>query len=662
MIFITHEKNAYELFIKYLTNSYSKLKNLKSKVLKERIASYAEKKGFSDAQALSRHILSLPFQEMLGEIKLFMLDYYKLSLYRNVDQWDIIKHLVINKSIWGIDLKESKEDRELRQQETIRILGIESATGDEEYTAALRLFSIFQQKYTFDVTATESNPELIKEATNHIYSEDEVAKLGGQTRVVCFDRNNDDRFCLSEYIGKLVKFRDFSIFNDNPVDFFESRFHIVLCNNLSTFYPLPIVSSIIRKVIPIIRPGGLLLVKFPDDTFPLFEGLDTLGFGNVSLYRRTRDLFGKPGDSVISRCHDSIGNHLIYIKFLLLENQLKKAREEIDSIAETNKNSAKLNHLDGDLSILEGNFKKAMDSYKRALSLNRDFLATRFNICLLDFLAGRRDDAQKSISRMLKRIEDFNCNFSLLQKVFNVKFGYFSKICHMLNDIVGSNNRQGLGSLFSKIEAYGGYKIPIDSGNIPLLIEEKKDEGKIEDTSLKSERVNHPPKKQPVHFDAPALVSFLDKFSPAELGLSSKIIKLKKELPPQQKSFEELPRNTLPQKKHDAGFDDYDTKILWDPPVVITCNRASPGAKEFTISYTPGLPKPFMDSLNKFIDEEDLNGIMRLIYSAMPDAPDTQLDILRIISRLCRVFNNKIKKIKKSQMKKVSKRKIRHLT
>ena len=150
---------------------------------------------------------------------------------------------------------------DLRQQreKNLRCWSAGCARGEEAYSLVLLWKFILQERYPemkLSVTATDIDPEMIRQAQNAYYSFSSLKNLPLEWRQTAFDEI-EDQYCLRPVYRSPVAFQ---LGNVENVAFVQP-YHLVCCRNLVfTYFNLERQVLFLNKLHQHIMAGGVLVL------------------------------------------------------------------------------------------------------------------------------------------------------------------------------------------------------------------------------------------------------------------------------------------------------------------------------------------------------------------------------------------------------------------
>lgn len=208
----------YEEFKKaFYEHSGIDLNLYKEKQMKRRLTSLVERNGFSSFMDF--------FRATLKDHKLYQsfINYLTINVsefYRNPNQWEILKNIIIP------DLVKKKGSIE-----NIRIWSSACSTGEEPYTIVMILSNFFPLS-KIRILATDIDLDAIEKAKQGIYLSRSVKDLPAEYLKKYFVRVGEETYKISDDIKKCVEFRQLNLLRDP----YPKRMDLIVCRNVLIYF------------------------------------------------------------------------------------------------------------------------------------------------------------------------------------------------------------------------------------------------------------------------------------------------------------------------------------------------------------------------------------------------------------------------------------------
>lgn len=632
MITIAVKKEPCELFRNYLKSGYSVFSKMDDAGLEKLITTHAIKKGLYGADDYVNKAFTMPFQDMMRELKALCLKAYPLVLYRHKGSWDELNRLVLEKGIWGEEIFEHKKSLIMPTKPVVlNVLEAETATGEGIYTTIMKMRKILAKSVKFNLLAMDSDEELLKRAQQNSFSPDRMKNVPDTDLSLNFKQFDGENYSLVSEYTNMIKFLKMDLLKDDLSIFKDRKYFFVNSDNLAILYPRAVCRRIVEKIIPYMMLEGIMFLHFPDGEYMEFEGLDLLQGEGFQIYQRNRKPFKTKYDVEIQRRHDSLEGIIAYIDYLVSRRQYKKAIQEMQKITRKRPKSIILLHLLGDLHLINGQNDEAYRRYKTAWSRNRGFLPSLFNMVILDLINGNQEEAQKKTEGMLQKLNTADERENEYGRGFNLTTRQINDYCRQLTDAVENRDSLALESLI--LDVIGEQKIyniiPFQTGVFKSLLTRE-------------------PSLTPTRMESRPQIAFLQGFS--EEDLKKMMNKKERSRRPEDliKSGME-PRDEKPapesgeepvEAEEPAGSEKARSASTSIDDAMVSARPRAPRRREIEKErkkgkfYTTGIPREFVETLEKLIDDEDYHKVFRYLNKVNQKAGDAQKDVARVIAKL----------------------------
>lgn len=143
----------------------------------------------------------------------------------------------------------------------LRIWSAGCSSGEEPYTLAMILDEYFgREKLWWDskILATDISNNVLEEARNGIYSNDELAPLPALWKQKYFNWYNEDFSKINQQIMDEVIFRKFNLMD--AIFPFKRKFHVIFCRNVMIYFDNETKHKLVNKFYDIMEEGGFLFI------------------------------------------------------------------------------------------------------------------------------------------------------------------------------------------------------------------------------------------------------------------------------------------------------------------------------------------------------------------------------------------------------------------
>ncbi|MDG5815154.1 CheR family methyltransferase [Chitinispirillales bacterium ANBcel5] len=170
----------------------------------------------------------------------------------------------------------------LRLNQTLRVLSLGCAAGQEPYTVAMLLDTCCPKNNGADtaIIATDSDSGQLERAKKGQFYQSEIKELPPELKASYFQKEiKPQTYTLSETIKKRVTFMNQDVRKELP----EGHFHLILCRNLVfTYFSEDLQITIGSKIVSKLTPGGYLILGSHERVPEKVQ--------NLALYERSHNI------------------------------------------------------------------------------------------------------------------------------------------------------------------------------------------------------------------------------------------------------------------------------------------------------------------------------------------------------------------------------------
>jgi chemotaxis protein methyltransferase CheR len=151
-----------------------------------------------------------------------------------------------------------------RQEEGVRVLRILSAgcsSGEEAYSIAILIREMYPElaAWSVSILGIDINPAAIEKATNARYSQWSLRETSDERAAAHFEPAGR-QLRVRESIRREVRFEQRSLADDDNLFWQASTFDIVMCRNVTIYFPLDVTRCVVARISRALRPGGFLFL------------------------------------------------------------------------------------------------------------------------------------------------------------------------------------------------------------------------------------------------------------------------------------------------------------------------------------------------------------------------------------------------------------------
>lgn len=172
------------------------------------------------------------------------------------------------------DLEQMRE----RGQKQVRIWCAASSSGEEPYTLALTLESVFANSgVDWRVLATDISTKVLAQAKQGRYREGQLKSVSREQRAQYFQRVSKDGEAIYEVVPSLKAHLTFARLNlAHPPFPMRGPFDAVFCRNVMIYFDAPVRQGLVNEMERLVRPGGLVVVGHAETLSGLSTGLEVV--------------------------------------------------------------------------------------------------------------------------------------------------------------------------------------------------------------------------------------------------------------------------------------------------------------------------------------------------------------------------------------------------
>ncbi len=150
---------------------------------------------------------------------------------------------------------------EVRRGGRLRLWSAACSTGQEPYSMALTVLSVFPNAADLDIKilATDIDSNVVATGKAAIYDEAQIEPVPGPVRNQFFERDPSAKgmWRVGAAARSLVSFKELNLIGDWPM---KGPFHAVFCRNVVIYFDEPTQERIWTRFAPLIADGGRLYI------------------------------------------------------------------------------------------------------------------------------------------------------------------------------------------------------------------------------------------------------------------------------------------------------------------------------------------------------------------------------------------------------------------
>lgn len=173
------------------------------------------------------------------------------------------------------DLLNVLKENILPNTSNIKIWSAGCSLGCEPYSVAILLKELNLRNTTFNIYATDIDQDIINQAKEGVYGENEIKEMNPEYIKRYFDVKNG-KFYIHDDIKRNVRFETHNLLRDK----FDSNFDLILCRNVVIYFTEEGQKLLYKNFSNSLKSGGLLFVGATESIFNHKE----YGFEKISMY------------------------------------------------------------------------------------------------------------------------------------------------------------------------------------------------------------------------------------------------------------------------------------------------------------------------------------------------------------------------------------------
>ncbi|MBP7652701.1 protein-glutamate O-methyltransferase CheR [Candidatus Dependentiae bacterium] len=174
---------------------------------------------------------------------------------------------------------------ELQKKNTIEILSLACATGEEPYSIAMEAMEYFgtDTKKIINITGCDIDKDALNKCMNSKYTADSrrLQNLPKYYLQKYFDYF-EGYYTVKEFLKKKIKFLNLNITSHN----FTGCYDVIFCKNVMMYFPKNVQTVLIRKIFKLLNSGGYFFIGATEIIDDFIDGLEKIVSGN-SIFRKT---------------------------------------------------------------------------------------------------------------------------------------------------------------------------------------------------------------------------------------------------------------------------------------------------------------------------------------------------------------------------------------
>lgn len=350
-----------------------------------------------------------------------------------------------------------------QNQKYLNIWSAGCSNGDESYSLAILLKEVLPdyQDWEIDILGTDVSKNALQAAAKGIYKKRSLRLLEKSYYQKFFLRNGEE-YVLADDIKKLVEFRYFNLVKGPyPLAKRLRKWDIIFCCNVMIYFKLETVQQVVHNIYDSLEEGGyffagyaeslqiiphsfrverneetfyyrkishpaavkaesqVLLIDIDKSGIPLFLQSDKKKLGKhveQNLYNEALELYIKEEyQPALEKIKEYLQTHTGEQKALLLlsrvyieKEMLAEALAACQNLAKIDPLSAKVFYLLGFIYMQQKDANNAIDHFKKAIYLERDFALAHYHLAFIYKNAGEPEKARREFTNAQRIFEKYS--------------------------------------------------------------------------------------------------------------------------------------------------------------------------------------------------------------------------------------------------------------
>ncbi len=252
-------------------------------VLRERM----ERTSCSHFAEYERRVASLNCQDDEVRTLAEALTIGETYFFRYANHFEALAHVVLPACI---------QAREKEHERTLRILSAGCSSGEEAYSIAILMNEAFPQLADWNVSilGIDINPAVIEKATSARYSKWSLRETPDELTTKYFEPAGR-QLRLRESIRRAARFEQRNLAEEDNLFWQAGAFDIVLCRNVTIYFPLDVTRRVVGRIARALRPGGFFFLGHAETLRGISNSFH-LHHTHETFYYQRREAVDEPGD------------------------------------------------------------------------------------------------------------------------------------------------------------------------------------------------------------------------------------------------------------------------------------------------------------------------------------------------------------------------------
>lgn len=358
-------------------------------------------------------------------------------LFRYPEQFHVLGNIIIPELLLS---RKPKDDSPLR------IWSAGCSTGEEAFSIAITLMeSIADWKSrNIKILGTDVSKKALNTAFRGVYSRGAFRITRDELLEKYFRKVDTDHWEVKDDVRSLVDFAYHNLIKEPYPLSFVGAWDIIFCRNVTIYFKPESTRRVIENFYRSIIQEGYLFIGHSETLYNINPGFLTVRYGDVFLYQKphisleenleveSKDsekekhkaiLVGNPLSDIDiehipatacnpenvkpeSECDNPrLDERIKRVLHLLEKNRIADARSEIDALLSSEALNPEVYHLSGIINKKMGFMKDALEAFRRAIYLDRDFAPSFVEIGGIYYGSGNLDQSVKYYRRAAETLK-----------------------------------------------------------------------------------------------------------------------------------------------------------------------------------------------------------------------------------------------------------------
>jgi chemotaxis protein methyltransferase CheR len=347
--------------------------------------------------------------------------------FRSPAQFDALKDKIIPEIV----------NKKLFAGRTLRIWSAGCSTGEEPYTLAMILLNYLpaSEAWNISIVATDINRNVLSKAREGIYSQRSVEHVPPEFLEKYFTKQGN-KYVLSDEIKKMVNFSYHNLVKEFHIFDGAQDFDIIFCRNVTIYFKLDTIKTIIEKFYHALINGGYLFLGYSETLWQISEKFRVVEFPHTFVYQKVIGLVKEevhpfvnipdinidliysvktdisPAHTVkyeaprITKEEIDVKKHLGNALLLANQGMYENAILDLKKIINYDNLSIEAYYLMGVLYEKIGKYEDAIREYRKVIYVNHNTPIAYYNLGNIYFFQKKHSNARREYQNAIRYLMD----------------------------------------------------------------------------------------------------------------------------------------------------------------------------------------------------------------------------------------------------------------